>query len=158
MAIDRQGLGLTILRICLGVFFIFEGLSKIRWFGDASILTKQLTEWAHAASQGSWNDQYLLRIALPWAAYFARLVPLGELTSGIALVIGFWTPLFAFVAFFMALNFLFASGALLTYGFLTNGYGLPVLGGTLALALSGRGGPSRPRARPSTRQTSGERG
>jgi hypothetical protein len=41
------------------------------------------------------------------------------------------------VAFFMALNFQFASGALFRYSFLTSGYGLPVLGSTLALALSG---------------------
>jgi uncharacterized membrane protein YphA (DoxX/SURF4 family) len=70
---------------------------------------------------------------------FARLVPLGEIVSGVALVAGFWTPLFAFVAFFMALNFQFASGALFKYSFLTSGYGLPVLGSTLALALTGLG-------------------
>jgi hypothetical protein len=43
------------------------------------------------------------------------------------------------VAFFMALNFQFASGALSKYSFLTSGYGLPVLGSTLALALAGSG-------------------
>lgn len=158
MAVDRRAAGLTVLRICLGIFFVFEGLGKIRWFGNASLLTGQLTDWVHAAAPGSWNARYLERIALPYAGYFARLVPLGEIVSGAALVIGFWTPLFAFVAFFMALNFQFASGVLVKYSFLTSGYGLPVLGGTLALAISGRGGPSRPRARQSTRQTSGERG
>jgi uncharacterized membrane protein YphA (DoxX/SURF4 family) len=80
---------------------------------------------------------YLQRVAIPGVAIFARLVPLGELTSGIALVLGLWTPLFAFVAFFMALNFQFASGALFKYSFLTSGYGLPVLGSTLALAVGG---------------------
>ena len=68
---------------------------------------------------------------------FARLVPLGEITCGVALIAGIWTPLFAFVAFFMALNFQFASGALFKYSFLTSGYGLPVLGATLALAIGG---------------------
>jgi uncharacterized membrane protein YphA (DoxX/SURF4 family) len=70
-------------------------------------------------------------------AYFARLVPLGELTCGVALITGYATTLAAFVAFFMALNFQFASAALFKYSFLTSGYGLPVLGGTLALALAG---------------------
>jgi len=37
----------------------------------------------------------------------------------------------------MLVNFYIASGAILTYGFLTNPYGLPVLGGTLALAIGG---------------------
>jgi hypothetical protein len=55
----------------------------------------------------------------------------------VALVAGVWTPLFALVAFFMALNFQFASGALFKYAFLTSGYGLPVLGSTLALAFGG---------------------
>jgi uncharacterized membrane protein YphA (DoxX/SURF4 family) len=68
---------------------------------------------------------------------FARLVPLGEITSGLALIFGLWTPLFAFVAFCMALNFQFASGALFKYSFLTSGYGLPVLGSTLGLAIGG---------------------
>ena len=70
---------------------------------------------------------------MPYAGYFARLVPLGEITSGLALIVGFWTPIFALVAFLMALNFQFASGALFKYSILTSGYGLPVLGSTLAL-------------------------
>ena len=37
----------------------------------------------------------------------------------------------------MVLNFHFASGILFEYRYLTNGYGLPVLGGLLALALGG---------------------
>jgi uncharacterized membrane protein YphA (DoxX/SURF4 family) len=86
---------------------------------------------------GSWSHLYLERIALPYSTIFARLVPLGEITSGAAMVAGFWTPFFALVAFFMALNFQFASGALFTYSILTSGYGLPVLGSTLALAVGG---------------------
>ena len=50
-------------------------------------------------------------------------MPLGEIASGAALIAGFWTPFFAFVAFFMALNFQFASGALFKYSVLTSGYG-----------------------------------
>ena len=49
-----------------------------------------------------------------------------------ALIIGLWTPAVATVAFLMVLNFHVASGALFRYAFLTNGYGLPVLAGTLA--------------------------
>ena len=55
-------------------------------------------------------------------ALFARLVPVGEIMSGVAMVLGFWTPLFAFVAFFMALSFQLASGSLFHYSFLTSGY------------------------------------
>ena len=137
MAIDRQGIGLALLRICIGVFFVFEGLGKIRWLGDSSVLAARFADWTQTAAAGSTSAWYLTRVAQPGLAVFARLVPLGELVSGIALVVGFWTPFFAFVAFFMALNFNIASGALFKYSFLTNGYGLPVLGSTLALAVGG---------------------
>jgi uncharacterized membrane protein YphA (DoxX/SURF4 family) len=137
MAIDRQGTGLALVRMCIGVFFIFEGLGKVRWFVDPSILGGQLAGWSSAAAPGSVSAWYLSRVALPGLAYFARLVPFGEICSGVALVIGFWTPVFAFVAFFMALNFQVASGALFKYSFLTSGYGLPVLGATLGLTLGG---------------------
>ena len=137
MAIDRQGTGLALVRICLGVFFIFEGLGKIRWFVDPSILAGQFAGWSSAAGPGSVSAWYLARVALPGLPYFARLVPLGEIGSGVALVIGLWTPIVAFVAFFMALNFQIASGAVFKYSFLTSGYGLPVLGATLGLTLGG---------------------
>ncbi len=137
MALDRSRAGLTVLRVSLGVFFLFEGLSKIRWLVNPALLATELTGWAHTVSPLSLSGRYLSRVALPWVAYFARLVPLGELTCGVALIAGFATPLFAFIAFFMALNFQFASAALFKYSFLTSGYGLPVLGGTLALTLAG---------------------
>jgi uncharacterized membrane protein YphA (DoxX/SURF4 family) len=137
MAIDRQGTGLAILRICIGLFFLFEGIGKIAWFTDSSILAGQLAGWTQAVPAASWSHGYLERVAMPYASYFARAVPLGEMVSGIALIAGFWTPFFALVAFFMALNFQFASGALFKYSILTSGYGLPVLGSTLALALGG---------------------
>ena len=137
MAIDRQGTGLALLRVCIGIFFIFEGIGKIRWFTDTSLLAAQLRGWEQAVPAGSWSHAYLERVALPYASTFARLVPLGEITSGVALVAGFWTPFFALVAFFMALNFQFGSGALFKYAFFTSGYGLPVLGSTLALAFGG---------------------
>ena len=137
MAIDGRTTGLTVLRICIGIFFIFEGIGKLSWFSDTSLLAEQLRNWSQAVSASSPSHLYLVRIAIPGVRIFARLVPLGEIVSGVALVAGFWTPLFAFVAFFMALNFQFASGALFKYSFLTSGYGLPVLGSTLALALTG---------------------
>ena len=68
---------------------------------------------------------------------FARLVPLGEICSGLALSSASGRRSFAFIAFFMALNFHFASGALSSYSFLTSGYGLPVLGSTLGWPLAG---------------------
>ena len=137
MAIDRHGAGLLVVRICLGAFFIFQGLGKLRWLFDASMLSGQLAGWMQRAAPGSVSLWYLERIAIPGASVFARLVPLGEIGSGLALLLGVWTPLFAFIAFFMVLNYQIAGGALFKYSFLTSGYGLPVLGSTLGLAIGG---------------------
>src|SRR5207248_11135430 len=136
MAIDRQAAGITILRICIGVFFVFEGLGKVRWFTDVSMLRGQLNGWLAAAAPGSVSHAYLERFAIPGAALFARLVPLGEMVSGAASALGAWPRLFALIAFAMALNFHIAGGTLFRYSFLTNGYGLPVLGSTLAVAFA----------------------
>lgn len=138
---NRQGTALAVLRICIGLFFVFEGLGKIRWFVDSSILSSQLAGWHATLAAGSMSARYIERIAMPGVVYFARLVPIGELSCGIALVAGIWTPVAAFIAFLMALNFQFASGAVFRYSFLSSGYGLPVLGSTLALVLGGRGLP-----------------
>jgi len=137
MAVDRPRLGLMVLRICIGVFFVFEGLGKIGWFTDSSILAATFADWSRSAAPGTIMHAYLQRIAIPGVAIFARLVPLGEMMCGAALIADFKTPLFGFIAFFMALNFQIASGAVFKYSFLTSGYGLPVLGSTLALALAG---------------------
>jgi uncharacterized membrane protein YphA (DoxX/SURF4 family) len=137
MAIDRHGVGLATLRIFIGLFFLFEGVNKLRWFVDTSLLAGQFDAWLRTLAPGSLGARYLMRFAIPHTALFARLVPLGELSSGLAMLFGFWTPGFAFIAFFMVLNFHIASGVIFRYSFLTNGYGLPVLGATLALAIGG---------------------
>jgi uncharacterized membrane protein YphA (DoxX/SURF4 family) len=137
MALDRQGTGLALLRIMIGVFFVFEGVGKLRWFTDTSILAARFADWNQATNAGSVSAWYLSHIAVPGTAIFARLVPLGEIFGGLALVIGLWTPVVAFLAFLMVLNIHIASGALFKYSFLTNGFGLPVLGSTLALAIGG---------------------
>ena len=137
MAMDRQGTGLAIVRIMIGVFFVFEGLAKIRWFTDSSILQNQLGGWHQSAAAGSLVATYLERFAIPGLPIFARLVPIGEFGCGLALVMGFWTPVFALVLFLMALNFQFASGALFKLAFFNSPYGLPILGTTLGLAVGG---------------------
>jgi uncharacterized membrane protein YphA (DoxX/SURF4 family) len=135
MAIDTKGYGLVVLRVCIGVFFLFAGLGKIAWFTDPTILAGMFTKWGDGALPASaW---YLQKVAVPYVPVFARLVPLGEIVCGLAMIGGFWTRIFAGVAFFMAMNFHVAGGTVFHYAFLTNAYGLPVIGATLGLALAG---------------------
>ena len=139
MAIDRQGTGLVIIRVCLGVFFIFSAYGKLRgrWFIDSSVLKGQFELWLQNAAPGSISQAYLQRFAIPDAVVLARLVPAGEFICGLALLVGFWTPVFALIAFVMVLNYHIASGAIFELSFLANRSGLPVLGSTLGLAVGG---------------------
>jgi uncharacterized membrane protein YphA (DoxX/SURF4 family) len=130
-----QALGLALLRILLGVFFIFEAVAKVGWLTHPDLLGATLTEWHSMATD--WNRAYLERICLPYVSLHARVVPLAELATGLALLTGVFTRIAAGMALLMLLNFHWASGIILTYGYLTNGYGLPVLGGLLALAVGG---------------------
>jgi uncharacterized membrane protein YphA (DoxX/SURF4 family) len=134
---NKQGWGLALLRIALGVFFLFEGIGKLAWLTDSGILAGRLSGWFADAGAGSASRWYLSQVAMPGASLFARLVPLGELAAGVAFLTGVWTRPAATLAFLMVLNIHLASGALFRTSFLTNGYALPVLGGTLALALGG---------------------
>lgn len=127
--------GLRVLSILLGVFVLCMGLDKINWLMDSDLLLRRLQEWRGSAPAVSrW---YLDAIAIPGAPVFARLVLLGELAAGAALICGVRVRMAAAVTFVMVLNFHFASDVLLHYSYLTNAYGLPVLGGLLALAIGG---------------------
>ena len=123
------------LSLCIGVFLLFMGLDKIAWFTDSGPLLSQLQEWRSTAPGASrW---YLDTVALPGAPVFARLVVLGELATGVAIIAGFRIRLAAAMALLMILNFHFASDVMFRYAYLTNAYGLPVIGCLLALVLGG---------------------
>jgi uncharacterized membrane protein YphA (DoxX/SURF4 family) len=127
--------GLRVLSLAMGVFFLFMGLDKLAWFGDPSLLTRQLHGWIESAPPPSrW---YLQTIAIPGAPLFARLVLAGELAVAAALLCGIRVRLAAVAGLLMVLNFHFAMGVLLRYSYLWNGYGPPVLGALLALAIGG---------------------
>lgn len=132
----KDSTALTLIRIGLGVFFLCESYLKLGWLVDSSELLTRLTQWAASATPA--NRWYVEHITIPGAPIFARLVMLGELGAGLALVLGVWTRLAAAVAFLMVMNFHYASGQI--FGglrFLTNGYALPVLVPLVALALCG---------------------
>jgi len=127
--------GLRVLSLALGVFFLFMGLDKLAWFASPSLLADQLAEWQKTAPAPSrW---YLDTVAIPGAPVFARLVLVGELAVAAALLAGVYVRLAALAGFFMVANFHFAMGVMLAFSYLWNGYGPPVLGGLLALAVGG---------------------
>jgi uncharacterized membrane protein YphA (DoxX/SURF4 family) len=130
----RQAVGLMLVRISVGVYLFFLGLNNVSWLLDSAPLANQLSAWfARATPASRW---YLERI-MPGIPLFARLVPLGEMAGGLALIFGFWTRLAAGMSFFMVLNFQLAGEAMLEYRYLTDAKGLPLLGALLGLAIGG---------------------
>ncbi len=132
---DSSARGLRVVSLFMGIFFLFMGLDKIAWLTDTSLLAKQLHEWLEGAP--AVRRWYLETIAIPGAPVFARLVLVGELAVGIALLIAYRPRLAALVGLFMVLNFHFAMGVLLQFNYLWNGYGPPILGSLLALVVGG---------------------
>ena len=128
-------IGVRVLALLLGLYLVFNGFQKIAWFTDSSILAERLNAWLQGAAPSTrW---YIETVASPGIPLFARLVPLVELSTGAALMLGFWTRLAAALAFLMVVNLHFARGFFYEWAFLTDGAGLPVLGSLLALALGG---------------------
>ena len=128
--------GLRLLSAVLGVFLISMGLGKLDWAADSSLLENELRNWWGPAPAIS--KLYIDWFAMPLHPILARLVLLGEVTTGLALVAGYRLRLAALAALFMILNFHFAMGLLFSPAYLTNGYALPVVGGLAAVAVGGR--------------------
>ena len=129
-----QAAGLMLVRVSLGVYLFFMGVSKLGWLLDSTPLASQLGHWLNDATPVSrW---YLERMA-PGAPIFARIIPLSEMVGGLALAIGFWTRLAAALCLVMVLNFQIAAGAMFRYSYLTDATGLPVIGALLGLMIGG---------------------
>jgi len=135
-AASGSGIALRLLAIGIGIFFLGMCSSKLAWFANSDILLQKFQKifLPKAPPIVRW---YLETVCIPGAPLFARLVPLGEIATGLALILGFWTRMAAIAAFLMVINFHFATSAFWSTDFLRDGTGLPVLGGLLAVAISG---------------------
>jgi putative oxidoreductase len=119
---QRLGLGLTILRIVIGIVFIVHGAQKLFVFGIGGV-TAGFAQ---------------MHIPLPMVA--APVVAIVEFVGGIALVVGFFTRIAAvLLAIDMAGAILFVHGR--NGFFMPMGYefALSLLGACVALAVAGPG-------------------
>jgi uncharacterized membrane protein YphA (DoxX/SURF4 family) len=129
-----QAAALLLLRVLLGVFMLFFGIDKASWLLDATPLATQLSSWLLEAPPASrW---YLERI-IPGAPVFARIVPLGAMLGGLALVAGFWTRMAALLSLVVILSLQLGAGSMFRYAYLSDASGLPLLGALLALLIGG---------------------
>jgi uncharacterized membrane protein YphA (DoxX/SURF4 family) len=128
-------LALRVMAIFVGFFFLGMGLNKLAWLNDSNLLAQRFDIFAKGAP--SIVGSYIETFAKPGAPVFARLVPIAELATAAALVLGFWTRLAALLALFMILNFHFATASFFHWEFLRDGTGPPLIGALLALAIAG---------------------
>ena len=129
-----QAAGLTLIRMTVGAYVFFTGVSRLSWLLDATPWTTQLSQWlSDATPMSHW---YLDRI-MPGAPIFARIIPLAEMIGGLALALGVWTRLAAALCLVMVLNLQLAAAAMFKYPYLTDASGLPIVGALLGLMIGG---------------------
>ncbi len=119
---DRQGWGITILRVVVGIVFLVHGQQKLFTYGFNGV----------AGLMG--------QLGIPFPMLSAVVVTLVEFLGGLALILGFFTR---WAAALLAINMLVAMTVVhLRAGFfLPNGfeYALTLLAANLALTFAGSG-------------------
>ena len=141
-ALMSPGTALSLLRICLGVFLIAKGLGKLDFILDSTSLVERLVRWSHNEGLHPLSRSYSQAL-IPGAPILARLVLVGELGGGLALIAGYRTSVVALLAALMVANFHLATGSLFTVEFLTDANGFIAVAALIALALGGRDLPWR---------------
>lgn len=108
-------------------------LNKVDWLANPDLLAQRFQRWLPNAA---WYAQpYLRFVAIPGADAFARLVPIGEFCTAVAMLAGVYTNIAAGVALFMILNFHVATSSFSSVDFLRDGTGPPLFAALIALAL-----------------------
>lgn len=103
---------LLIFRLYAGVFWLAHGIPKFlhpAMFMPPNGYMGQMIARATQTSTGFYHD-FLLHTVTPNIGLFAELVRLGEVLTGISLLLGFLTPLGGLTGCFLALNYLAAAG------------------------------------------------
>ena len=122
----RSSLLWLLVRIYLGYEWFMAGWEKIHspaWVGDSSgtALTGFLNGALHKTAEycqpapaachpdvQDWYAAFLQNVVLPNAAVWSQMVAWGEVFIGVALIIGFFVGVTAFVSVFTSYNFLLA--------------------------------------------------
>lgn len=119
MIVQRSGLSgwLLIFRLYAGVFWLVHGLPKFLnpgMFMPPNGYMGQMIAHATQTNTGFYHD-FLANTVTPNIGLFAELVRLGEVLTGISLLLGFFTPLGGLAGCFLALNYLAAAGELRSF-------------------------------------------
>jgi uncharacterized membrane protein YphA (DoxX/SURF4 family) len=134
MRTKRTILLVVILRFVMGGFWVAHSHDKWGWPQTAE-LQRRLQRYAE--NESGIEKAYVEKFALPNWRVLQYLVLFGELAVGLSLLAGYLTRAAAVGGVFMALNFLFAQGALLSGSILGNPYGPVTMMATIVAAFGG---------------------
>lgn len=129
-------IALRVVTIGLGIFFLAMSLNKVAWLSNPDLLAQRFTRWLPTASP--YARIYLQDVAIPGAALFARVVPVAEFCTALAMFTGVFTNVAAGAALLMILNFHTATSSFSSWDFLRDGTGPPMFAALIAVALAGR--------------------
>lgn len=131
--IESTRLALRVVTLGVGLFFLFMSLNKIDWVTNPDLLAQRFERWLPNAA---WYAQpYLRFVAIPGVGAFARLVPLGEFCTAVAMLTGVYTRFAAVTALFMIMNFHVATSSFSSWDFVRDGTGPPLFAALIAIAL-----------------------
>jgi len=114
MTVTRPAISgwLLLFRLYAGAFWLVHGIPKFlnpSMFMPPNGYMGQMIARATQTSTGFYHD-FLLHTVTPNIGLCAGLVRLGEVLTGISLLLGFLTPLGGLAGCFLALNYLAAAG------------------------------------------------
>lgn len=104
---DRVSQGIALIRAWIGFSFLMAGLNKLLMPNFEATLRAQLTEWV-ASNPFAWYAGLMKTVFIPNVHVFAALVPVGEVLTGVGLLLGALTPLCALSGFVMVMNYYLA--------------------------------------------------
>jgi uncharacterized membrane protein YphA (DoxX/SURF4 family) len=133
---QAAAVALRVVAVGVGIFFVAMSVNKLAWIGDPDLLAGRFQRWLPAASP--YARLYLQTVAIPGAALFARVVPIAEFCTALALLSGLYTNVAATAALVMVLNFHLATSSFSSWAFLRDGTGPPLCAALAALAIGGR--------------------
>ena len=117
LSLSIQYWPIVLLRLYAGVFFTYHGIMKLTHAGFSDRMAVFLQ--SRLESSFGFYQEFINSVILPNKELFGFLVTWGELTMGIALILGLATRYAAFAGVFMITNIWFAKGQGLLVG--TNG-------------------------------------
>ncbi len=116
-----ERVALRLISVGVGLFFLAMSLNKVAWLADPALLSDRFQRWLPNAEP--YAQVYLRTVAIPAAPLFARVVPLAEFLTALAMVTGVGTRMAAALALVMVLNFQVATSSFSSVEILRDGTG-----------------------------------